>query len=130
MAAKLDPTDRWVTWMEGFSAGVTGDREGALQAIKKIESKWLGSTDLNDVGFIHCALVDLDSYCTYMKSGRPAHSAVRKCDVLPALRRGQKGPEAQGAVGKRWTGSPRRSAGPVDRSASDSLTKSGPVLRF
>jgi adenylate cyclase len=94
MAAKLDPTARWVTWMEGFIAGVTGDREGALQAMKKIESKWLGATNLNDVGFIHYALGDLDSYFTYMNRAADQHTIQYAYAMYcPLFAEGRKSPK-------------------------------------
>ena len=66
LAASLEPNHSWVSWMKGFIAARTGDREGALQAIKKIEREWKSADSLNQVGFIHYALGDLDSYFAYI----------------------------------------------------------------
>jgi adenylate cyclase len=49
---RLDPTHRWATWMKGFIAGYTGDKQEALEVIQEIEKKWLGATNLNDIAFI------------------------------------------------------------------------------
>ena len=73
MAEKLEPTNSWVPWMRGFIAAQTGDRNTALEAIRKIEEKWSGSLDLNGIGFIHYALGDLDSYFTYMDRAADQH---------------------------------------------------------
>ncbi len=73
MAGKFEPTHRWVTWMGGFIAAQTGDRDGALQAIKKIEENWIGATNLSDIGYIHYALGDLDSYFVYMNKATDQH---------------------------------------------------------
>jgi len=74
MAEKLDPNNRWVTWMRGFIAAETGDRQGALAVVKEIEGKWIGSTNLNDIGFIYYALGDLDSYFTYVNKATDQHT--------------------------------------------------------
>ena len=73
MAEKLEPTDSWVGWMKGFIAAQTGDRNTALEAIRKIEENWSSSLDLNGIGFIHYALGDLDSYFTYMNRATDQH---------------------------------------------------------
>jgi adenylate cyclase len=73
MAEKLEPTNLWVPWMRGFIAAQTGDRNTALETIRKIEENWSGSLDLNGIGFIHYALGDLDSYFTYMNRAADQH---------------------------------------------------------
>ncbi len=73
MAEKLEPTNSWVAWMRGFIAAQTGDRKTALDAIRKIEENWSGALDLNGIGFIHCALGDLDSYFTYLNRATDQH---------------------------------------------------------
>jgi hypothetical protein len=74
MAEKLEPTHRWVFWMRGFIAARTGDREGALGVIKRIEEKWIGATTLNDLAFVHYALGDLDSYFVYVNRATDQHT--------------------------------------------------------
>ena len=75
MAERLEPTNRWVTWMKGFIAATVGDREGALAVIREIEGvKWMGSTNLNDIAYIHYALGDLDSYFAYVERALDQHS--------------------------------------------------------
>jgi adenylate cyclase len=73
-AAKLEPTHRWVTWMRGFIAAQTGDRDGALEAIKEIEKKWIGATSLNDIAFVHHSLGDFDSYFAYIDRATDQHT--------------------------------------------------------
>ena len=73
-AAKLEPTNRWVPWMKGYMAGLAGDKNGALEAIKEIEEKWLGATNLNDIAFIYYALGDLDSYFAYVNRATDQHT--------------------------------------------------------
>jgi adenylate cyclase len=73
-ARTLDPSNRWATWMDGFIAGATGDREGALRTIKEIEARWLGVTNLNDLAFIYYALGDLDSFFTYIDRATDQHT--------------------------------------------------------
>jgi hypothetical protein len=59
--------------MRGFIAAQTGDRQTALEAIRKIEENWSGALDLNGIGFIHYALGDLDSYFTYLNRATDQH---------------------------------------------------------
>jgi TolB-like protein/Flp pilus assembly protein TadD len=71
MAEKLEPTNPWVTWMRGFIAAQKGDRETALQAIRKED--WSGALDLNGLAYVHYALGDLDSYFTYTNRATDQH---------------------------------------------------------
>lgn len=65
-AKEIEPTNPWVTWMEGFISAKRGNKEGALKAMHKIEENWTGAVDLNGIAFLHYALGDLDSYFTYI----------------------------------------------------------------
>ena len=73
-AANLEPTHRWVLWMKGYMAARTGDKDGALAAIKEIEAKWLGATNLNDIAFVYYAVGDLDSYFAYIDRATDQHT--------------------------------------------------------
>lgn len=73
MAENLEPTNPWVTWMKGFIAARAGDKDTALQAIRQIEEKWVGASNLNGIGFIYYALGDLHSYFTYMNRAIDQH---------------------------------------------------------
>ena len=73
-AANLEPTNRWVHWMKGYIAARTGDTNGALAAIKEIEAKWLGATNLNDIAFVYYAMGDLDSYFAYVDRAIDQHT--------------------------------------------------------
>jgi adenylate cyclase len=90
MAEKLEPSNRWVTWMKGFMAARAGDRQGALEAIKEIENKWFGVVNLNEIGFIHYALGDLDSYFEYVNRATDQHvlqySWVMYCPLFAKAR--------------------------------------------
>ena len=63
---KLQPTHPWVTWMKGFIAAQTGDREAALRVVGQLaESR--GDVDrLNSAGYAYYGLGDMDSYFSYM----------------------------------------------------------------
>jgi len=74
-AEKLEPTNRWATWMKGVIAAQLGNRESALAVIKEIEGeKWVGSTNLNDIAYVHYALGDFDSYFAYVERALDQHS--------------------------------------------------------
>lgn len=72
-AESLEPTNRWLTWMKGFLAAITGDRDGAQIAIKEIERNWIGAVDLNAIAFVHYALGELDSYFVYVNKAMEQH---------------------------------------------------------
>jgi tetratricopeptide (TPR) repeat protein len=71
---KLDPNNFWVSWMRGFIAAQTGDRNLALLAIRKIEESKVGALGLTGMGFIYYALGDLDSYFDYMNRALELHA--------------------------------------------------------
>ena len=73
LAESEEPTSRWMKWMKGFIAARSGDRNGALGAIKEIEKGWTGPVNLNEIGFIHYALGDLDSFFEYENSAMDQH---------------------------------------------------------
>lgn len=94
---KLEPTRRWVTWMKGYLAAASGDTEGALSAIREIEKRWLGATNLNDIAFIYYALGDLDSYFTYINRATDQHT-VQYTNVIysPLFAKARQDPRYQG----------------------------------
>jgi serine/threonine-protein kinase len=61
MVEKLDPNRPWVDWVRGFMAAKMGDRETALQVIRKIESK-AGVLRLNEAAFVYYGLGDMASF--------------------------------------------------------------------
>lgn len=65
-AENLDPTNPWVTWMRGYIAAKTGNRDAALLAIRKIEEAKMGATGLNHIAYIRYALGDTASFFDYM----------------------------------------------------------------
>ena len=95
-AVALEPTNRWVKWMKGFMAALSGDREGALKTIKEIEEEWLGATNLNDIGFIYFALGDLDSYFTYADRALDQHTVrYRYLVYCPLFAKAREDPKYQ-----------------------------------
>ena len=101
-AEKLEPTNRWVTWMKGVIAAQEGDREKALAVIKEIEGeKWVGSTNLNDIAYVYYALGDLDSYFVYVDRAIDQHSFQPWMVMYsPLLTRGRDDPRYQGVLEK------------------------------
>jgi len=71
---KLDPNNPWVTWMKGFIAAQTGDRDTAMQTIRRIEESKGDVLDLNGIGFIYYALGDFDSYFHYIDRALDLHA--------------------------------------------------------
>jgi len=78
---ELDPNNFWVSWMSGFIAAQTGDRDTALLAIRKIEESKIGALGLNSIGVIYYALGDLDSYFNYISRALDLHAL----DVVPVM---------------------------------------------
>ena len=101
MAEKLEPTDSWVPWMRGFIAARMGERNAALEAIRRIEENWSGALDLNGIGFIYYALGDLDSYFTYMNRAAEQHVLNYVYPMYcPLFAQGRTDPRHQGLLGK------------------------------
>ena len=73
---KLQPTHPWVTYMGGFIDARAGEREKALQAIKKIEEANMGPVAFNYIAYVHHALGDMDSYFEYMNRALEAHTII------------------------------------------------------
>jgi adenylate cyclase len=95
-AESLEPTNRWASWVRGYIAAKTGDREGAMKVIKEIEEKWLGVTNLNDLAFIYYALGDLDSYFTYILRAMDQHTLQYRYPMYsPLFAEGRKDPRYQ-----------------------------------
>jgi adenylate cyclase len=74
--AKLQPTHPWVTYMGGFIDAQAGEREKALQAIKKIEEANMSPVALNFMAYVYHALGDMDSYFDYMNRALEAHVII------------------------------------------------------
>jgi adenylate cyclase len=104
MAERQDPTNSWVNWMRGFIAAQTGDKEGALLAIRKIEENWQRSGDLNGIAFIHHALGDLDSYFAFINKATDQHTVrywyVMYCPLLATSRADPRYREFLDKIGK------------------------------
>ena len=76
-------------------------RAGALAAIKEIEAKWLGATNLNDIAFVYYALGDLDSYFAYVDRATDQHT-LRYAYVMysPLFAEARKDPRYQSFLAK------------------------------
>ena len=59
---KLMPTLPWVTWMMGYIAARTGDRQKALQVIDDLKEQTKGSATYNYIAFVYCALGDFPAF--------------------------------------------------------------------
>ena len=59
---KLRPTSPWVIVIWGLIDAAAGEREKALQAIKRIEERDIGSLIYNYVALVYHALGDMDRY--------------------------------------------------------------------
>ncbi len=95
MAEKLQPTHPWVTWMKGFIAASIGDKEGALGAVRHIETS-RGNSGLNDIAFIYYALGNLDSYFDYLNRALDLHSLEFVYPIYcPLFREGKNDPRFQ-----------------------------------
>jgi adenylate cyclase len=73
-AEKLDPTHTWVSWMRGFIASLTADKEGALREISNIEKNYVSADALNGIAFISYGLGDFDSYFAYVNKAADQHA--------------------------------------------------------
>jgi adenylate cyclase len=73
---KLQPTHPWVTFMGGVIDAQAGEREKALQAIKKIEDAKMGPVAFNFMAFVYHALGDMDSYFEYLNRALEAHAII------------------------------------------------------
>lgn len=90
---ELDPNNPWVSWMRGFIAAQTGDRDTALLTIRKIEESKVGALGLNGIGFIYYALGDLDSYFYYVNRALDLHAvAVFHVMYCPLFAKGRADP--------------------------------------
>ena len=100
-AEKLQPTSPRVIALSGRIAALSGDREGALLAIRKIEDAKIGPMVFNLIGFIHHDLGDLDSYFEYMSRALEAR-AILGVTVMysPLLARSRSDPRYQELVEK------------------------------
>jgi len=74
---KILPTHPWVFWMEGVLAARAGNREKALQAIKRLEDAKLGPIVLNYMAYVYLSLGDLDSYFARMEEALDARAQIQ-----------------------------------------------------
>jgi adenylate cyclase len=75
-AEKLEPTRPWLIWTSGAIAAMEGNRDGALQAIKKIQDAKIGPMGLNFTGYVRYALSDFDSFFECMNRALETHNLV------------------------------------------------------
>jgi TolB-like protein/Tfp pilus assembly protein PilF len=101
MAEKLEPAHPWVTWMKGFMTAQAGNRDSALQVIRKIEESRTGPLRFNDIAFVYYALGDLDSYFDYLNRAVDHHALnVGYALYCPLFERGRADPRYRAMLQK------------------------------
>jgi tetratricopeptide (TPR) repeat protein len=73
---KLQPTHPWVTYMGGFIEALAGEREKALEAVRKIDDANWGSVSYAYKAYIYSALGDMDGYFENMDRALEEHTIV------------------------------------------------------
>jgi adenylate cyclase len=98
---ELDPNSTAVMWMRGFIAAKTGDRDAALREIRRIAESKAGATSLCEIGYIHYALGDLDSYFDYLGRALDLH-ALAMVEVMdcPLFAEGKTDPRYRALLDK------------------------------
>jgi TolB-like protein len=94
---KILPTHPWVIWMGGALAAMSGDRENALLAIRKLEERVnLGPIVLNYMAYVYLSLGDLDSYFAQMDKALEARAQIQSYVMhSPILARAREDPRYQ-----------------------------------
>ena len=73
-AEESDPADPMIITLGGMVAALAGDKQKAMGVIRKLEAAKKGAVGLNFIGFVYCALGDLDSCFRYLDEATEAHS--------------------------------------------------------
>ena len=71
---KLQPTNPWVTFMEGSIDAAGGDRERAMLTIEKLKEKKMGPVAYNFVAYVYHALGDMDRYFEFLNMALDEHT--------------------------------------------------------
>jgi len=70
---KLRPDSPRVIYMGGFIDAMAGDREKALQAVRKIEEAKMGPVAYNYLAYVYHALGDMDRYFENLNKALEEH---------------------------------------------------------
>jgi len=98
---KLRPTSPWVIYMGGFIDAVAGNREKALEAIKRIEERKMGAVTYNQVALVYYALGDMDSYFESQNRALEGHTlAAAEVMYSPLLAKSRYDPRYEELVKK------------------------------
>jgi adenylate cyclase len=90
---KLRPTSPWVIYMGGFIDALAGDREKALEAVKKIEDRKMGAVSYPQVALVYYALGDMDSYFESQNRALEGHTiAAAEVMYSPLLAKAREDP--------------------------------------
>ena len=96
---KLNPSHPWVTYMGGFIEAASGNREKAMEAIRKIQERNMGDTSYNWVAYVYYALGDIDRYFENLNRALEKHAIVATVVMYsPLLARGREDPRYQELV--------------------------------
>ena len=100
-AGKSDSGNPWVTTLGGMIAAQAGDRQRAMETIRKLEAAKMGALGLNFIGFVYCALGDFDSCFRYLDEATEAHSLyVSFVMHSPLLAKARADPQYDELIGK------------------------------
>ena len=100
-AEELDPANPWVTMLVGMVAAQAGDKQKAMEVIRKLEAAKIGAVGLNFIGFVYCALGDLDSCFRYLDEATEAHSLYGAFVMRsPLLAKARSDPRYHELIGK------------------------------
>ena len=70
---RLRPNSNWVVYTGGFIDATAGEKEKALDAIKKIEERNMGPIAYNYVAYVYHALGDMDGYFENLNKALEGH---------------------------------------------------------
>ncbi len=68
------PVSPYYHWLSGYVAGMQGDRQGALRAIRALKKCGSKESRLNWLAFVQYALGDLDSFFELLQRASDSHS--------------------------------------------------------
>lgn len=98
---RLQPTNPWTIYMEGFIDAMSGDREKALLAIKKIEAARIGPAAYDYLAYVYHALGDMDRYFENLNRALEEHVLTPHFVMYsPLLARSREDPRYEALVEK------------------------------
>jgi len=96
---QLRPMHPWVTYVGGCIEATAGNKEKAMEAIRKIEERNAGATAYNWIAYVYHALGDMDGYFENMNRALEEHTIVAT-EVMysPLLAKSREDPRYQQLV--------------------------------